>query len=81
MGIDGEAVPGILSYMRQLHDSSSSPVCAQKVWLHILFSVFGFGRDEVMIGAIQQGPFPWREDLGAEAVAELRQKRKAHEVD
>lgn len=34
-----------------------------------------------MMGAMQQGPFPQRGVLGAEAVVEFRPKRKAREMD
>lgn len=67
----------------QLHRTTSRLLlmgCAQQGWLHVLFSVCVFGRDEV-IGAMQQGLFPQRGGLGAGAVLLLRQKRKALEVD
>lgn len=49
--------------------------CEQQGWLYILLSLSsGFGRDEVMMGAVWQGPFPWRGGLGAEAVITFRQK-------
>ena len=70
---------GSLSHMGQLHASSSPVVCNRDG--SMFCSQYVSGRDEVMMGPMQQGPFPRRGGLGAEAVVELRQKRKAREVD
>lgn len=62
------------SYMGQLHASSSPIVSNRDGSMFCSHLVRVFGRDEVMMGAVQQGPFLWRGGLGAEAVVELRQK-------
>lgn len=67
--------------MGQLNGSSSPSVCNRdgSVFCSLLPCIFG--RDEMMMGVVQQDPMPQRGGLGAKAGVHLKQERKTTEVD
>lgn len=67
--------------MGQLNAFSSPAVCNRDGSVFYSHLPCIFGRDEMMMGVVQQDPMPQRGGLGAKVGVHLHQERKTTEVD